>query len=249
MVDKSSSLRYGVPTVISYGEEEPMPKSKRGPMRKEFVSYDVMRNAGFRMAAQIYADGFIPNVLYIALRGGSDLGNPISEFFKWKLKQRRSKHRVLFAAVAARTSKDNIGEFEEVCVEGWTYHPRHLRKGDKILLVDDVFDHGRTINKLVRIIMKMGIPREDIKIAVYDYKRRLFERPLPIQPDYWYRIHDLHKPEDDTWIHYLSHELVGATETEMRENIFPNDPDLAHILFAARRNKLKPRAKKKPART
>ena len=103
-------------------------------------------------------------------------------------------------------------------VDGWTYSPEFLRSGDRILLIDDIFDSGRTINHLVEIFLETGIPRSDIKVAVHDYKIRSFiEDRLPIQPDYWCRRHDVTSPENDNWIHYLSHELVGLTEDEISE--------------------------------
>jgi hypoxanthine phosphoribosyltransferase len=99
------------------------------------------------------------------------------------------------------------------------------------MLVDDIFDSGRTINHLVEIIMDKGIPRADVKVAVHDYKvRRYLDRQLPVQPDLWCRRHDLDGPEDDFWIHYLSHELVGLTDEEKREHYFRDDPELADAL-------------------
>jgi hypoxanthine phosphoribosyltransferase len=96
-----------------------------------------------------------------------------------------------------------------VKVDGWTYDPAYLRNGDRVMLVDDIFDSGRTINHLVEIIMDKGIPRGDVRVAVHDYKvRRYLDRQLPVQPDLWCRRHELAGPEDDFWIHYLSHELV-----------------------------------------
>jgi len=54
---------------------------------------------------------------------------------------------------------------ERIKIDGWTYNPDFLRHGDKVLLVDDVFDSGRTINYLARVIMNRGLPRNDVKIA------------------------------------------------------------------------------------
>ena len=42
--------------------------------------------------------------------------------------------------------------------------------GRDVLLIDDIFDTGRTINHLVDIIMNRGIDRENIKVVVHDYK-------------------------------------------------------------------------------
>ncbi len=195
--------------------------------RKIFVPANVLRDNAWRMAARIFQDGFYPDVIYIALRGGSSVGNPVSEFFKWVRAQRPELRRILFAAVAAR-SYTGLGQRDEVRVEGWTYDPAHLRAGDKVLLVDDIFDRGLTINHLVGKIMEHGIPRADIKVAVHDYKIRRFQPPMDVTPDYWCVGHDLYDEDggDDPWIHYLSHELEGMTRAEMEEHLPPDVADL-----------------------
>jgi hypothetical protein len=196
-------------------------------MRKEFLPYQVVRNNAIRLAWRAWRDGFVPDVIYVSLRGGAYMGNVISEFFKMARRDGRPSY---YAAVVARSYRD-IGEQERIKVDGWTYDPAYLRTGDKVMIVDDIFDSGRTMNHLVEIIMDKGIPRGDIKVAVHDYKvRRYLDRQLPVQPDLWCRRHDLDSPEDDFWIHYLSHELVGLTDEEKREQYFRDDPELADAL-------------------
>jgi hypothetical protein len=196
-------------------------------MRKEFLPYQVVRNNAIRLARRAWQEGFVPDVIYVSLRGGAYMGNVISEFFKIV---RRGDRPSYYAAVVARSYRD-VGEQDRVKVDGWTYDPAYLRNGDKVMLVDDIFDTGRTINHLVEIIMDMGIPRGDVKVAVHDYKvRRYLDRQLPVQPDLWCRRHELAGPEDDFWIHYLSHELVGLTDEEKREHYFRDDPELAEAL-------------------
>ncbi|MCX7030309.1 MAG: phosphoribosyltransferase family protein [Spirochaetes bacterium] len=196
-------------------------------MRKEFLPYQVVRNNAIRLARRAWQEGFVPDVIYVSLRGGAYMGNVISEFFKLV---RRGDRPSYYAAVVARSYCD-VGEQDRVKVDGWTYDPVYLRTGDKVMLVDDIFDSGRTINHLVEIIMDKGIPRGDVRVAVHDYKvRRYLDRQLPVQPDLWCRRHDLAGPEDDFWIHYLSHELVGLTDEEKREHYFRDDPELADAL-------------------
>jgi len=196
-------------------------------MRKEFLPYDTVRNNGIKMAHKIYKDGFYPDVIYVSLRGGVYLGNIISEYFKIL---QRGVRPVYYAAVVAR-SYTGVKESEEVRVEGWTYSTDALRTGDKILLVDDIFDTGRTINFLASLILEKGILRKDLKIAVHDYKY-FYDRPeqLPIQPDYWCRRHDLSIKEEDMWIHYSSHELIGLTPEELETYYFSHDPELREAL-------------------
>jgi hypothetical protein len=196
-------------------------------MYKEFLSYTTVRNNAIKLAGRIYREGFVPDVIYVSLRGGAYLGNVISEFFKTV---HRGKRPVYYAAVVARSYRD-IGESDRVRVDGWTYDPEYLRSGDKILLVDDIFDTGRTVNHLVEIIMDKGIPREDVRVAVHDYKlRRYLSRQLPVQPDYWCRFHELKSPDEDFWIHYLSHELVGLSEEEKKRHYFNEDPELTGVI-------------------
>ncbi len=184
-------------------------------MSKEFFEYNLIRDDAFKLAYQIYLDGFIPDVIYVSLRGGAYLGNVVGEFFKFV---RKGQRPVFYAAVVARSYTD-IHHRHKVMVDGWTYSPEHLRSGDRILIVDDIFDTGRTVNHLVGVVMDKGIPREDIKVAVHDYKiREYVDEKLPIQPDYYSRKYVIPKPEDDQWIHYLSHELVGLERDEIESH-------------------------------
>ena len=196
-------------------------------MRKDFLPYETVRNNSLKLAHKIHQDGFIPDVIYASLRGGAYIGNVISEYFKIVRKNQRP---VFYAAVVARSYTD-IRKQERVMVDGWTYRPEYLRNGDKVLLVDDIFDSGRTINHLAEIIMAKGIPREDLKIAVHDYKVYSYKaEKLPIQPDYFCRIHVVDSPENDIWIHYLSHELVGLSSEELEQYYYSKDPSLRDII-------------------
>jgi len=192
-------------------------------MKKEFLQYDTMRNNAIKLAHRIYTAGFRPDVIYVSLRGGACLGNIISEFFKVVYKG--STRPVYYAAVVARSYTD-VANAEKVRVDGWTYSPEHLRVGDKVLLVDEIFDTGRTMNHLAQIILDKGIPRDDLKIAVHDYKY-FFDKPhqLSIQPDYWCRKHDMSIHDEPYWIHYMSHELVGLSEEEVDKQYYKGEPE------------------------
>ena len=186
-------------------------------MKKEFISAELIRNNAVKVAQRIHQDGFIPDVIYVSLRGGAALGNVISEYFK--LVRREGGRPVYYAAVVARSYTDNK-ERKQIMIDGWTYDPKYLRTGDKVLLADDIFDSGNTINYLVNTIGKV-IPLEDIRIVVHDYKIRLYERHNAhhIVPDYYCRKLVLKSPDDDCWIHYNSHELVGLTSEEISHDV------------------------------
>ena len=196
-------------------------------MTKEFLPYDVVRNDALKLAHKILKDDFIPDVIYCSLRGGAYMANVISEYFKIA---RKSCRPVLYSAVVARSYTD-IRAQSRVMIDGWTYSPEHLRPGDKILLVDDIFDTGKTINYLVEVLLEKGIPRKDIKVVVHDYKYFTNKKEqLPIQPDYYCRKFVINNPEEDRWIHYMSHELVGLSKKELEEYYYKDDPELKEIL-------------------
>jgi len=196
-------------------------------MKKEFLQFDVERDNALKLAHRIYTEGFIPDVIYVSLRGGACLGNIISEYFKIA---RKDQHPIYYAAVVARYYTD-VAKADKVKLDGWTYSPDYLRAGDRILLVDDIFDSGTTINHLAEIILAKGIPRKDLKIAVHDYKYFYDkELQLPIQPDYWCRKHELSIHDEDIWIHYMSHELAGLGKSELEENYCKRDPSLKEVL-------------------
>jgi hypoxanthine phosphoribosyltransferase len=208
--------------------------SRRDSMHKEFVTYDTVRNNAIKLAYKIYRDGFIPDIIYVSLRGGAYMGNVISEYFKFVKDDGRP---VFYAAVVAR-SYTGFDQQESIKIDGWTYNPDFLRHGDKVLLVDDVFDSGRTINYLARVIMERGLPRSDVKIAVHDYKvRDYIPQRLPILPDYWCRKIEVKSKEDELWIHYMSHELEGLTQQEIVEHYLKDDPSLAEPMsFVAKKS-------------
>lgn len=194
---------------------------------KEFLQYDNVRNDALLLAHKIYQkDGFVPDIIYISLRGGAYMANVISEYYKVALKNHKP---VLYAAVVARSYSD-VHKHESVRIDGWTYSPDYLRMGDKVMLVDDIFDSGRTLNYLVGILLEKGVPRENIKVVVHDYKIYKYKEQLPIQPDYWCRKFEIESPGDNPWINYNSHELVGLTQTELEQNFYAPYPELREVL-------------------
>jgi len=194
---------------------------------KEFLPYDVVRNDAIMLTHKIYQeDGFVPDVIYSSLRGGAYMANVISEYYKVALKNHKP---VLYAAVVARSYSD-VNQQDKIRIDGWTYSPDFLRAGDKIMLIDDIFDSGRTLNYLVEILLEKGVPRENIKVVVHDYKIYSYKEQQPIQPDYWCRKFVINKPEENTWINYCSHELVGLTKEELEKNYYTPYPELRPAL-------------------
>ncbi|MBQ5490906.1 MAG: phosphoribosyltransferase [Treponema sp.] len=194
---------------------------------KEFLQYDQVRNNALMLAHKMYKeDGFVPDVIYASLRGGAYMANIISEYYKVALKDHKP---VLYAAVVARSYTD-VNQQDEVRVDGWTYSPQYLRLGDKVMLVDDICDSGRTLNFLTNELLKTGIPRSNIKVVVHDYKCFTYKEKLSIEPDYYCRKIVVDSPEQNRWINYMSHEMVGLTAQELEEHYYKPYPQLRPVL-------------------
>ena len=179
------------------------------PLKKDFITCDMIRDAGIKLAHKMYKeDGFIPDVIYDSLRGGAYLANVISEYYKLQC-SKINREPVFYAAVVARSYGKLVEHTNKVDIDGWTWSPNNLKKGQKVLIVDD------------------------IKVAVYDYKICTYQwidgKPaLPIQPDYWCRKHVLNSKDDYLWIHYTCHEFIGLTHDEIEEVY--TDPEVRSIL-------------------
>ena len=194
---------------------------------KEFLQYEDVRNNALKLVHKIYTeDNFIPDIIYTSLRGGAYMANVISEYYKVALPDHKP---VLYAAVVARSYTD-VSKHDAVRIDGWTYSPDYLRMGDKVMLVDDIFDSGRTLNCLVGILLEKGVPRENIKVVVHDYKIYKYKEQDAIQPDYWCRKFEINSPEENRWINYNSHELVGLTQDELEEIYYKPYPELREVL-------------------
>lgn len=194
---------------------------------KEFLQYENVRNDALKLVHKIYReDGFVPDIIYASLRGGAYMANVISEYYKVALKNHKP---VLYAAVVARSYSD-VKQNDAVRIDGWTYSPDYLRPGDKIMLVDDIYDSGHTLNYLVSILLERGVPRENIKVVVHDYKLYSYKEQLPIHPDYWCRKFDIESPDSNSWINYCSHEMVGLTQAELEEHYYKPYPELRDVL-------------------
>ena len=193
---------------------------------KIFIDPLTVRNNGIRMAYQMWQDGFIPSMIYVPLRGGAALGNIISEVFKLLVPEAPA----MYCAVAAHSYQGFSEEAQGVHIDGWTTAPQAIRPVDRVLLVDDIFDTGKSANALWSIIQNFH--SQNIRLAVHDYKEYLCRPPLPKVPDYFSVHHKIEREDDDFWIHYCSHELYGLSAQEREEHYYSKDAGLRDIMEA-----------------
>ncbi|MFW6343849.1 MAG: phosphoribosyltransferase, partial [Sediminispirochaetaceae bacterium] len=56
------------------------------------------------------------------------------------------------------------------------------------------------------------------------------ENKMTVTPDYYCNKHVIDSPEEDVWIHYKSHELVGLSREEYKKNYSYTDREFTDIL-------------------
>lgn len=172
-------------------------------MGKTFISSQQLLEASFRLASQVYEQGFRPDFIVGIWRGGAPIGIAVQEFFEYK--------GVKADHIAVRTSAyTGINEMsKEIRVHGLHYLIENANASDKLLIVDDVFDSGRSVEALLnqcRKLARLNMPGE-VKIATPWYKSA--NNKTDLVPDFYLQ-------DCDDWL-VFPHELTGLTQEEILE--------------------------------
>ena len=112
-------------------------------MEKHYIRSEDLIQDSFRLAWQVYEDGYRPNYIIGVWRGGAPIGIAVQEFF--------SVLGVPSDHIAIRTShyKGIDDRNTEVQVYGLNYIIKQVESDDSLLIVDDVHDTGISIEKIV----------------------------------------------------------------------------------------------------
>ncbi len=165
-------------------------------VEKEFIRADDLVRESFALAKRIYDSGFIPDVLLVLWRGGTPVGIVIHEFLLYKGVE--TYHTALKAV-----SYTGIGKRVEPMIENVDALMKHLTPDSKVLVIDDIFDSGSTMKKVVE---ELGGLVAELKLATLYYKSEA--NTTDIVPDFYGR-------ETDRWI-VFPHELLGLSVSEIR---------------------------------
>ena len=184
---------------------------------KTYLDANELLELSFALANQIIESGFVPTHIVGIWRGGSPIGIAVQELLEYR--GIKTDH------IAIRTaSYTGIGQqAREVKVYGLGYLIDTLNAEDRMLIVDDVFDTGKSVEafiKELRLRCRRNTP-ETIRIATVFYKPS--KNQTDLTPDFYMRA-------TEDWL-IFPHEIDGLTE----EEIAANKPSAAEIL------KLKPK--------
>lgn len=181
-------------------------------MDKKFITAQELLEDSFRIAAKVYDSGFRPDYIIGIWRGGAPIGIAVQEYFDFK--------KVETDHIAVRTSSyyGINQQSKEIKVHGLHYIIENANASDSLLIVDDVFDSGRSIDALINQLKKLSrnnMPT-DVRTACPWYKPQ--NSKVDIVPDYY--IH-----ESDEWL-VFPHEISGLTDEEIAQG----KGDLSNIL-------------------
>jgi hypothetical protein len=171
-------------------------------MRKTFITAESLLRDSFILAANILDSGLKPDFIVGIWRGGTAVGMAVQEYLAY--------HGVGTDHCAIRTSL-YIGidqQSDESRVYGLQYIVDTVNADDTLLIVDDVFDSGRSIQAVLTELhnrMRRNMPGT-VKIACPWFKP--LRNKTRIIPDYF--VH-----ETDDWL-VFPHELCGLTPEEIK---------------------------------
>ena len=186
-------------------------------MDKHFISAADLLRDSFLLAEQIFASGFRPNFIVGVWRGGAPVGIAVQEYLEYKGLESDN--------IAIRTSSyyGIDQQSRDIRVHGLQYIIDRANHNDHLLIVDDVYDSGRSIDAVLRELReksRRNLP-ETIRIACPWFKPS--KNQTDVVPDYF--VH-----ETDQWL-VFPHEINGLSEEEIKAG----KPDMADILFQTRR--------------
>ena len=185
-------------------------------MNERFIGANELLRDSFQLAANIYEAGFKPDFLVGLWRGGSAVGSAVQEGLDYFGVQ--TDHIAIRTSyTGARGYTQMISEGENIRVHGLQYLLENLCSDHSMLIVDDVYSTGSSVNAVISQLARKtrrNLPR-DIRIGTVWY--RPSEKTLRT-PDYF-----VHETSD--WL-VLPYELSGFSIQELKEN----RPEMAGLL-------------------
>jgi len=171
-------------------------------MDKHYITAQQLLEDSFALAMDIFNSGYRPDFIVGVWRGGAPVGIAVQELLE--LQGVKSDH------IAIRTSSyTGIGQRSRtVKVHGLGYIVDRITKGQSLLLVDDVYDTGLSLEQVIYDLESACNFIPNIRIATPYYKP--LNRQAARTPDYFVR-------ESNQWL-VFPHELNGLSLEEIRDN-------------------------------
>ena len=174
------------------------------PDDKLFISANSLLRDSIELARLIVCSGFRPTFLAAMWRGGAPIGIAVQEVLEY--------HSIHTDHIAIRTSSYTGIDHQSktVRVHALDYLVSRISAEDQLLLIDDVFDSGRSLEAVIAELKrrcKRNLP-EKPRIATVYYKPK--RNRTALVPDYYVR-------DTDRWL-VFPHEIQGLTREEILEH-------------------------------
>jgi hypoxanthine phosphoribosyltransferase len=171
---------------------------------KTWLTADRLLEDSYRLANAICDSGFAPTHIVGIWRGGAPVGIAVQELLEYR--------GVATDHIAIRTKSYAGIDRQNATVQVYSlgYLIDTLNPDDRLVIVDDVFDSGRSIEATLRELRarcRHNTPRE-IRIATVYWKPARNQTDL--RPDFY--VH-----ETDEWL-VFPHEICGLSEQEIRDH-------------------------------
>jgi len=170
-------------------------------MDKVFISANELLRDSMELARRVVESGMRPTFLVAMWRGGAPIGIAVQEVLEY--------YSIHADHIPIRTSS-YVGIDEQqktVRVHATDYLVSRLEAEDELLIVDDVYDSGRSLEAVIDELTRRcrrNLPAK-IRIATVYYKPK--RRRSALLPDYYVR-------ETDSWL-VFPHEIQGLTREEI----------------------------------
>jgi hypoxanthine phosphoribosyltransferase len=159
-------------------------------MNERFIDADELLQDSFQLAANIYEAGFEPDFLVGLWRGGSAVGIAVQEGLEY-FGTKTDHIAIRTSYTGAASYSQMVSKADSIRVHGLQYLLENLSAHHSLLIVDDVYSTGSSVNAVIRQLAaktRRNLP-QDIRVA-----------------SVWYQ-----------WL-VLPYEMSGFTLDELREN-------------------------------
>jgi len=163
---------------------------------KTFITANSLLRDSFTLARRVFDSGYRPDVMLVVWRGGTPVGMVIHEFFLYQGVD-------AYHTTVKASSYGGVDRRRAVRVENLAAALKRVTARSRVLLVDDIFDSGQTLDTLAGALSRKT---PHVRIAT------LYYRPGRNRTG---RVPDFFLRSTDRWI-VFPHELVGLTREEIR---------------------------------
>ncbi len=170
-------------------------------MEKHYITANALLLDSFKLAELIFQRGFYPDFIVGVWRGGAPVGIAVQEYLQCM--GVNSDHIAIRTSSYLGIDKQDI----DVKVYGLNYVIDNVSPEKTLLIVDDVFDSGRSVQAIIQEIHEKSGDNspKTIKIACPWYKPK--RNVTAIKPDYF--VHATEK-----WL-VFPHEINGLSMEEI----------------------------------